>query len=266
MWRCIWAMGVGLVLAQPAWAKLEIVDIHATYGPRGPVRKSLDAVPGDQVHFSYRIRGAHADVDGKVDLVLIVDVRDANGSTLTQKTPVRDVLALGGGDTPGNAFLNLGPQTPPGDYVLKVTVVDNISKETTAFERTVTCKKLEFAIAQLGFFRDKEGKVPGSTTETVGHQLHYRFSVVGFDNAKPQVRITMLMQTLDKDGRALMPKPQRIEAAINDPNVLATATSANFGGFLALNRAGEFQVRFTVINEIDFHKAEITVPLKVLAP
>lgn len=266
MRRWLAIVALWFVVVQPAWAKLEIADVRACYGPRGPERKSLEAVPGDQVHFMFTARGVQTDADGKCDASFHVEVRNPAGAVSSQKSPSRDILALGGGTLTGYSSVNLGLQAAPGDYTVKVTLTDNLSKESAFFERTVTCKKPEFAITQLAFFLDKEAKVPGSAVTVVGQPLHLRLMAVGFDRTQPKLKIVMLIHTLDKEGKELMPKPLKVEAASEDPNVIAKAPVVTFNAFLAPNRAGEFALRITLIDDVSERKTELTVPLKVVAP
>lgn len=264
MSRWLLILAANFALVQPAWAELEITDVRARYGPRGPERKSLEMVPGDQIHFTFRVQGLKLDADGKVDLAMEMEIRDPAGLVMTQKIPSRDVLTLGGGTLSGVSNLNLNPQAIAGEYTLKVTVVDNLAKESVSFERTVTCKKLEFAITQLGFYLDKEGKLPGSNTAIVSQPLHVRLLAAGFDRAQPKLKIIMLVQTLDKEGRELMPKPLRVEAATEDANAIAKIPGVSFNAFLIPNRAGEFSLRITLIDDVSERKTELTVPLRIL--
>ena len=264
MRRWLLTMAACLACAGPACAELEITQVRACYGPRGPERKSLEAVPGDQVFFSFRMQGLATDADGKVDMAMHMEIRDPAGITQSQKIPSRDVLSLGGGTLTAVTNLNLGPQAIPGEYSIKVTIVDNLAKGTASFERTVTCKKLEFAIAQLGFFLDKEGKLPGSSTGIVGQALHMRLLAVGFDRTQPKLKIIMLVQTLDKKGTELMPQPLRVEAATEDANAIATIPGVGFNAFLTPNRPGEFSLRITLIDDVSQRKTELTVPFTIL--
>jgi len=141
-----------------------------------------------------------------------------------------------------------------------------LAEKSASFERTVTLKKPEFAITNLAFFQDKEGKVSSPGTAVVGQLIHFRFLAMGFDRTKPQLKHVMLVQTLDKKGRELMPKPIRAEVTLTDANVIATAPGLAFNGALAMNRVGEFQLRLTVIDDVSERKTELTVPIKVVAP
>jgi len=263
--RWMLIVAVGLVAVEPAWGQLKIVDVFAAYGPRGPERKSLDTVPGDRVFFGFGVEGAQTDAEGKIDCTLELELRDAAGMVLLkQQQPIRETLALGGGSFPASSNFQFSPESPPGDFTFKTTVVDKLARRSASFERTITVKKSEFAITNLVFFHDKDGKLPCSGTAVLGDQLHLRFLAVGFDRTKPQLKHVMLVQTLDKNGRELLPKPMRAEVSTNDANVIATAPGIVFNGSLAINRIGEFQIRLTVIDDVSERKTELTVPIKVV--
>lgn len=263
-WMLIAALSLNAV--EPALGQLKIVDVFACYGPRGPERKSLEAVAGDRVFFGFGVEGVQTDAEGKFDCLMELEIRDAGGAVLLkQQQPLRDTLALGGGSFPASSNLQFGPESPPGDYTLKTTVTDKLAKRSASFERTVTCKKSELAITNLVLFQDKEGKLPSSGTVVLGQQLHFRLLAVGFDRTKPQLKQVMLVQTLDKEGRELAPKPIRVEVSVNDANVIATTPGVTFNGTLGMHRAGEFQIRLTLIDDVSERKTELLVPIKVVA-
>jgi hypothetical protein len=267
MQACLLAVAVGLVMAQPDKTKLEVVDVRATYGLHGPTRRSADVVPGERLHFSYRLNGVRTDADGKIDVTLDFQLLNAKGKVFTKNSlPMRDVLPLGGNTLVGFAQGQLDREAAPGDYTLKVSISDNIAQETVGFERKIVCKKMTFAITELAFFFDSEGKWPGSNIGILGHSINFRLAAVGWDRAKPNLRLVMFAQALDKDGRELTPKPVRVEVASEDAKAIANAPGVGFHASMALNRAGDFQLRIIVLDEISDRKAEVTVPLKVLPP
>src|SRR4030095_786433 len=129
MSRFVIAIAGALFVQSSALANLEISDVKARYSPNGPERKSLEVVPGDAIHFSFRMNGLALDGDRKTDAAVEMEISDSSGKLLAQqKSPSLRIQPFLGKSLDGSAFINVPAQFPPGNYKLKVTVVDQISK------------------------------------------------------------------------------------------------------------------------------------------
>jgi hypothetical protein len=267
MFRAICSWLVLTMLATPAWAKLEIRDIKAAYGPLGPERTSLAVVPGDQIFFRYAITGIRTDAAGRAEGELRLQVTDTGGKVLIDnKEAIGGLLALGGQTLPGTAQVSFGPDTPAGDYKLRVTISDKLGADSASFERTLTCTKPAFALVRLRFSQDAEGNIASAAGGTLGQTLYIHCQAVGFERTKTKLRVVFTLQVLDMEGKPLMPKPVRAELAPEDAEQIAKLELVDFKGLLVLNRAGEFRLHLSATDELSKQKAEFVAPLRVTAP
>jgi hypothetical protein len=258
---------VVLATVATAQAKLQIQDIKAAHGLLGPERKSLLIQPYDEVLFRYTLTGVQVDGEGKADLTEAVALVDASGKTLLeQKLPQNDLLPLGGGKTFGFVRLTLDEVVPPGDYTLKVTVTDNLAKETVSFERKLTSKEPTLSIVAPSFFADPEGKIPASTSGLVGQKLFFHFKCIGFDRSQGKIDVDMHVQILDDKGTDTMPKPIQVSLKTEDPDQLKKAKFLTFNGDLTLHRAGKFTLRLTVLDKVSKKSVQFDAPLVIQEP
>jgi hypothetical protein len=261
------ALVVFLGIPAPAGAKLDVRDVKAVYGLFGPPRKSLDTYPGDEVHFRFLVTGARTDADGRIDATITVRMVDSKDMVLVNsETPLKGPLALGGDSYSATAFFTLGPSTTPGDYKVTVTVNDKLAKETASFERKVRCLKPEFAIVNPRFCHDGEGKVPASYKGVRGQTLFFHLKVIGFDQGKDKLHVTMETQLFDQKGKALMPKPVRGEVRTEDKETIRGATSVFFKSSFGLGRVGDYRLRITVTDEVSKKRAVFEAPVEVMEP
>jgi hypothetical protein len=257
-----------LVLALPAWAKLEIVNIKVMHGPLGPEHKDqtkIEVYPGEELFFKYSASGAGTDEGGNVSGSFEVKVLDGNGNVqINEKSAFKGVIALGGGTFPGITPVSFGPAAPAGKYKVVVTVTDALREETASFEREVTVKPRAFAAINPRFFHDSDHKVAAPVGGHVNQVLFFRLFVIGFDVAQMKIKTKMAIQVLDKNGRDMMPQPITASVVNNKAEEVAKITSLTFNGSLALNRAGEFTLRFTFTDEMGNKQFKFEAPLKVL--
>ena len=262
---CPWL--VLTMLAAPAWADLEIRDVQAAYGPLGPERRSLEVAPGDEIFFRYTVTGIRTDNAGRAEGAVRLQVTDTDGNVLIDdKEAIGGLLALGGRTLPGTARVSFGPDTPAGDYQLRVTISDNLGAGSASFERKLTCTKPAFALVQLRFSRDEAGDIASPAGGTLGQTLHIHCKAVGFERAKAKPRVVFTLQVLDTGGKPLMPEPVRAELAPGDAERIADLALVDFKGLLVLNRVGEFRLRVSATDEVGKQKAELVAPVRVTAP
>lgn len=256
-----------LLVVAPASAKLEIVNIKAAYGPLGPDRKEqtkIEVYPTEQLFFRYMVAGASVDDKGNIKGTFQVKVLDTDGKVqLDDKSPVQGLLALGGGTFPGVARVNFAPTVPPGKYRVLVTFTDSKRDETVSFEREVTVKPAAFAVINPQFFHDSQGKIAAPAGGHVNQTLFFRTQLIGFDHSQKKIETKMSLQVLDKDGKELMPQALVAKAGTTDADEAAKATSLNYNGNLALNRAGDFTLRIVYTDEVAKKETKLELPIKV---
>jgi hypothetical protein len=252
-----------LSFAAPLFGKPVLRDIRITYGPLGPIRESTDVVAGDELYFRFIVDGLRTET-GKIDVELRLQVISSEGKAiLDQRSPLNDVLALGGNSFAGTASVSLGSKFPTGDYTYKLTITDNLAEESVSFERKFKCVASKFALVRPRFTHDKEGTSPAGSHGFVGELLHFRLHAIGFEREQGKIKLAMEIQTFDKAGKPQMPKPQRFDFLGDDAAKVATAEAITLQGFIALNRAGEFTLQITVLDDVGNQKALIRVPIVV---
>ena len=254
-------------MASPAFAKLEVEKIEACHGRLGPLRKTLDFYPYDEVWFRFSVTGAKADDEGKVDFEVSWKLLDDKGKeVLSKKLPAKGPLTFGTDSFPAYVSFSLAEPVIAGEYLLKVSVKDNLSSEETSFEKKLNLKATEFAIVSPQLFHDAGYTVPAPSGGIVGQQLHFRLLVIGFDRSKGKIDNELSVQVLDKDKKELMPKPLRMTAQKDDEKIVKELPALDFGGWVILTKAGEFTLRITVTDNNSKKTATFEAPLKVTAP
>ncbi len=264
MLRALLGAVVIVATSGPGWAQIKIRDVKARHGAHGPLRSSLEIVPGDEIVFSYAVGGMKTDDDGRVNGELKLKVTTESGEVLIDKSsPVKDVLAFGGATLPGFANLNLGLNTPPGKYKFNLTFIDSIQNQSDSFERILTCRKPEFAIVKPRFSFDDRGESSASLTTTLGQRIYFNLAVVGFDKSKDKIDVTMKMQFTDEKGNSLMPKPLVVNVATDDTEKVKELLAVPFRGSFNCNRIGNFKLKITVIDNVAEKTTTFEAPVKV---
>ncbi len=267
MHRFLPAILLFVLSAGPAFAKLEVEKIEACHGRLGPVRKSLDFYPYDEVVFRFIVTGAKADDEGKLDVEVSWKVLDDKGKeVLTRKIPGKGQLAFGSDSFPAAVSVLLAEPVIAGEYTVKVTIKDNLAGEETGFEKKLNLKATEFAIVSPTFFHDAGATVPAPAGGVLGEQLHFRLYTIGFDRSQGKIDNELTVQVLDKDRKELIPKPLRLIAEKDDAKVVKELPALDFGGFLVLSKPGDFTLRISVTDRNSKKTATFETALKVTAP
>jgi hypothetical protein len=265
--RLFVATALMILMAPPAFAKLEISNVEACYGPFGPVRKVLEYHPYDTICFRFTVKGARADDEGKCDTEVTWRLMDGAGKDVVlQRTPAKLQPSFGTDSFPASLSLPVPDRIIPGEYTLKVTHKDNLSGEEASFERKLCLKDTEFAIVSLGFFHDAAFTSPAPAGGVVGEAMHFRLAVIGSDRSQGKVDLELTGQVFDKDGKPMLSKPITIVVASADERSVREARACGFYGGLDLTKPGEFTLRITVADRIGKKTATFEAPLKVTAP
>src|SRR5260370_13130124 len=129
MWMtCV--LVVALSLAPAPAGSLTLSNVRTTNGFLGVPRTDTKFLPGDNIVLSFDIEGIQADSSGKVVYSIAMEVADAKGTVHFKQSP-RDketTLALARSRFPAFASVQVGTDQPAGDYTVKVTVTDRVSK------------------------------------------------------------------------------------------------------------------------------------------
>ena len=243
--------------------KLTISHVRDTHGLIGPARTADKILPGGELYLCFDVEGVTIGDDGKVHYSIAIEVADPKGKTLFKQDP-KDLEApasLGGDRIPAFAHLDVGLQSPPGQYAVIVTVVDVPSKRSAQLKRTVEVLPADFGLVRLKTTSDAEGQLPVAAAG-VGEGLWLSCGAVGFgrggDGKQPD--LTFEVRILDDSGKPVTAKPLAAHVAKDVP-ADAALVPAQF--LLSLNRSGTFTVELTAADKVGGKTARTTFPLTV---
>ena len=228
---------------------LALADARLTFGILGPTRTDAKVRPGDNLVLSFEIQGITPDAAGKAVYTTAVEVTDAAGKSLFRQEPrkLQEFLALGGNTLSAFAHIDLGPDSPVGEYTLKVTVTDQTSSKTASITQKFEVLPKSFDIARIAISADGEGLVPISLLG-VGQPYWVHAAVVGFERAKDatkQPKVALQLRVLDENGKPVAAEPFK---GMIDKDIVATTTTLPFRFFIPLNRPGKYWVEIAAMD------------------
>ncbi len=138
MWTTI-ALAMTLAGTPGESGELRLSNIRPTHGLLGSERPDSRLLPGDVFFVTFDIDGLKVDDSGTMLYTMSMEVRNASNK-IEYKSEPQDLdmpAPLGGHSLPGFAHVDLGRDMAPGDYTLKVTVMDRGAKlkESKYFEK-----------------------------------------------------------------------------------------------------------------------------------
>lgn len=246
-------------------APMNLTQVRATYGPLGAPRKDHQLLPGDQVFVAFNIEGITVAPDGRVLYCMETEVLNRQGKVVFRQEPrdLEAVNALGGTSLPAFAHLDVGLDSPAGEYTVRVTVTDRASKRSASLAQKFQVMDKAFGLVRLTTTTDPEGRIPSSVFES-GGSLWVNCGVVGFGrNSQGQPQVTVELRVLDEKGQPTLAKPFTGEIGKDAPTTL-TALPVQF--HVGLNRAGRFTVELKATDRVSNKTALLTFPLSVVAP
>jgi hypothetical protein len=250
-----------LTLAQAD--SLNLTGARQTHGILGPVRTDNNLLPGDSLHVAFDVEGAAADSDGKLRYSTTTEVTDGQGKVVF-RSPGREqasVHVLGGNRIPAYARVDVGLEQPAGDYTLKVTATDLVSKQSKTLTREFTVLPKGFGLVGLGLTSDADGRVPAGQVG-VGETVYVHAAAVGFarPNGQGHPRLDFALRVLDESGKEAQSPP--LTGSV-EKDVPASAGSVPVQFALSLNRPGKFTVEIQAADRVGDKKFVRSFPLTV---
>lgn len=249
----------------PAQTDLALTHVRSTHGLLGPERTNETLAPGDILFVCFDIEGVRVDDEGKVRYSMAIDVNDSAGKVLFKQNP-KDTEAktsLGGSSVPAYATLNVGLDTPAGDYEFKVTVKDVTSGKQQSLTRTFKVLPKDFALVRAMASADTDARYPASIF-SCGQGVWLHCSAVGFSRggADKQPNVVFEMRVLDDAG-----KPTLAKAVTNTVNkgIPAKEVALPMAFPLSLNRPGKFTIELQATDGASGKKAKLLFPITVQA-
>ncbi len=202
------ALLAAVSLAPAQAGSLELKNVRFTQSVLGSARADNKFLPGDLAVLSFDVEGLQAAERARVRYAMGMELKKkgANKPEYTRlPTDAEAVTALGGTRLPLHAVANIGTDTTPGTYVMKVTVADRVGKGTATVER-----EFEVLPAKLGFVRvglSYNAEQPAPPLAATGQTLYLHFGVVGFACDKDKhPDLTLHLHVLDAAGKQTTPK------------------------------------------------------------
>lgn len=125
--------------------QLTLNRVRDTHGLMGPTRSAEKLHPGGELYICFDIDGVTIDDEGKVHYSIAYEIADPKGKVLVKQEPrnLDATAGLGGDSIPAFFHLDVGLQSPPGEYTVTVTVVDLPTKRSQQLSaRSRSCPRI----------------------------------------------------------------------------------------------------------------------------
>lgn len=247
--------------------ELKISNVRLTVGELGPNRQNSKLIPGDILFISYDINGLNIEPDGVAKYRMSMEVTDAAGKSIFKQDPreLNEFVPLRGNTIPARAFVTIGLDQDPGNYVCKVTVEDPKTKSKDTLATKFEVVKREFAIVAVYTTADLKGEVSAPSTGTVGQTIFMHFSIATFmrDPKTKQPNVSIEFQVYDEKGQAILGKPglQPVDSGIEEKE---GAFAMRFPLFMS--RPGKFTAKVTANDKVAKKSVSYELPVVVLPP
>jgi hypothetical protein len=270
------ALMSSLALAPGQIGELKLANPRATYGVLGAVRKDAKILPGDVFFLTFDIENLKMDEEGKITYSMGMELVNPKGESEYKRDPLeRPPLynVLGGNRIPAFAHAETSAGTMPGEYTLKVTVVDEATAVKDKKGKVVKPGKAvtlaqKFTVADKGFglvklttSYDKDGILSAPFGGMAGQSLFCNFWIVGFKRVEGQPNITFEMKITDENDKPTLPKAMmgQINKGVSEDWELIPM---NF--ILPLNRPGKFTVHLKATDLVTKKNTELKFPITVV--
>jgi hypothetical protein len=260
---CALAAAVAPAQAVPDFRFDKVV---ASYGPFGPPRRTDDYFgPGDVICYRYSVQGLSA---GEHAIDVKCSLRNRAGEVLyTLTTPVKDSAVTDGEQSWGASMIPLTAAYPEGEYDVVVAVHDRLTNRTARFERRVTIKPRELALAAAAFAQDPQGRsFINPATIIAGTGVVVQLGVIGHEDGGPEVSLTAEAELIDSGGQPYGPKRT---ASLTTPNPVRPPVP--FPAMLrfdlgALRRPGKYVLRVNVTDQVAHKSRTFELPFGLIDP
>jgi hypothetical protein len=263
------ALAAALTVTPAQAGQLKLSNVRMTIGELGPARSSAKIIPGDILFIGYDINGLPIDPDGVVKYKMSMEVVDAAGKAIFKQEPreLNDYIPLRGNTIPARAYVTIGLDQDPGNYVCKVTVEDPKAKAKDTLETKFEVLKREYAIVGAYATYDMNGSISAPTSGVVGQTIFVNVSVVTFqrDPKTKQPNVDVEFQIIDEKGTPTLAKP----GLHTQDDKSLTKVDEKDGAFamrfpLFMSRPGKFTAKVTATDKVSKKSATYELPVTIL--
>lgn len=245
-------------LALPPVAPLEL-HVDLTWGTLGPARGERVYAPRDRVHATVRATGLTPDKLGQVSAILTLELKRPDGTSEHLLRRETGTVNLWKQLNLSMQFTHaIGPEDPPGTYVLCVRVLDRHTGQEARHEVPFEVAAKGFALLGPVFFADPATTVAVGPHGLCGQRLFVKLGVVGFGVAGHKSKARCRAEVLDAQGQVVF--------QLNSPLLELPPPVLSFDADLPLIQPGSYTLRLTVQDEIAKAERSVCVPLKVSEP
>jgi hypothetical protein len=271
MWTTL-AVAAALILspAQAPAGKLSVANVRPTLGMLGAPRNSDKVAPGDVFWVAYDLENIQPNAAGDAVFVLDFELLDGKGKSMFKNEGKKDQpevsrITLGGNRLTQASHADIGLDTAPGLYTMRVTITDATAKATAVMTKNFEVLPVGFNLVQVTTAADPQGQVPAPMVGVPGQIIYGTVVVVGFERDKaknPNVAVEMTI-TDTATGKAVTAKPEK--ATVDQENkVPETARGLPLAFPLVLNRPGKYQVALKATDLLSKKTATAAYPLTVV--
>jgi hypothetical protein len=270
MWATLaFALAVSTVPAQGG--TLTLTNPRATYGFLGGPRPDNAVLPGDVYFIAFDIENLTMK-DDEVTYRMGVDLINEKGKVLYGEEPQEKKAhnSLGGKSLSAFAATEVGTNTPPGEYTVKVTVVDPLVKGaagTKTLESKFKVLPTGFGVVRVNtlYIGQTSGAAPSVLVS--GQSILVSCIVVGFERAKTgdkQPNIALQWRIIDDStGKPTLDKPIDDQVPGKDRKVPEDLTAIPISLPLDLNRPGKFTIELQLTDRLNTTAKPVTVKLPI---
>jgi hypothetical protein len=213
---------------------------------------------------AFDLDGLTIDLDGKAAYTMAMEVKDAAKKTIFKQDPrdLMDFVPLRGNVVPARAFITIGIDQDPGNYVCEITVTDPKSKSKDTLSMKFEVTKRDFGIVAVYTTHDERAAFSAPTTGVVGQTVFIQFSVVSFqrDPKTKQPNVEIQFQIVDDKGTPTLGKPR---THVQDSGVDEKEGAFAMRFPLFMSRPGKFIVKVTATDKVANKTSTYELPVTV---
>jgi hypothetical protein len=255
---------VGLLSTTTAAQPLRIEGIEFCQGPIGPARPA-QYLEHESVCVRFRVLNPARAGSNCASMTTQAEIIGPTGK-VNQAPRYADTGALMlGASYTSNVSFRLQHEDPPGEYIYRCTVRDNLTWRTASFQRKFTILPRTFGMTAPEFYADPEGKFPAPHAGFCLQRLYFRYYALRVESPGGKFELDTTFVALDaKTGQ---PVAVAFDKTLRTELPLPTQpTDVYVGGYVGLHQAGEFILRFSIKDLTSGKTASRDVPVRVLAP
>jgi hypothetical protein len=262
MWATL-ALTMAVSLAPQQTAALKLTNDRATYGVLGATRTENKLLPGDIYFVTFDIENLSVSETGKVEYSMGMQLLNSQNKPEFTKDPqdLEATNSLGGNRMPGFAAAEVGTETAPGKYTLKVTVTDRRAKKTEVLTREFEVLPKSFGLVRV-HMTYLQAAIPAPPLAVAGQSILINCAAVNFkrNDDKKQPDIGLQITIVDEKGNPTLTKPFTDEVVKDVPE---KTPAIPISLPLELNRPGKFTVKLQATDRITKKSVEVSFPLEV---